>query len=99
MAKGVLHIVHPSGEVTQREVPKLSISDLYEVIGCNCVERTKVMYEGRVRDCYLDEEGLLKPGLAMNDKVRELSEAYWKRPCQDFAGIGVIWVPTPRGMK
>lgn len=98
MAKGTLHIVYPNGVIGRRDVPKLEIKDLYEIIGCDCVERTKVQYEGRARDCYLDEEGLLR-GKTLNPKVRELSEAYWKRPCQEFAGVGVIWVPTPRSKK
>lgn len=98
MAKGTLHVVFPNGEITHVEVNKLSISDLYQLIGCNCVERTKVQYEGRARDCYLDEEGWTKRNFA-NPKIKEFAEAYWKRPCQEFAGIGVIWVPTPRSKK
>jgi hypothetical protein len=94
MAKGTLVVISPEGQVTEVPVKKLDISEIQAAVS-GYVERIKVRYEGKVRDCYLNEEGLLR-GMPYNPKIRELAEAYYGRPCQDFAGVGVIWVPTPR---
>jgi hypothetical protein len=64
--------------------------------GCTIVERTPVKWEGRKRDCWLDEEGLYSADLKMNPRIRTISAEYWKVPeeqIQEFAGAGVIWVP------
>lgn len=92
---GQLVVIHPSGKEEVVQAEKLDLDKVRELIGCKWLERTKVRYNFKVRDCWLDEEGWLKPNTA-NPKVRALAEEYWKRPCQEFAGIGVVWVPTPR---
>jgi hypothetical protein len=93
-------VVKTTGEyVTLPADDKLDIRLIYLAIGCNTVERIKVRYEGRVRDCYVDEEGWLPPAKRPNPELRKLAEAYYGRPCQDFAGAGAIWIPTPRKPK
>jgi hypothetical protein len=62
--------------------------------GCQIVERTPVKWEGRKRDCWLDEEGLYHEPVIINPRIQAISAEYWKRnDIQEFAGIGVIWVP------
>jgi hypothetical protein len=97
---GKIVVVKTTGEeITLPADDKLDIRLMYLAIGCNVVERIKVRYEGKVRDAYLDEEGLLRPVVRMNPKIKEYAEAYYGRPCQDFAGNAAIWIPTPRKPK
>ena len=94
-----IHVVKTNGTITKLPADnKLDLRLMYLAIGCTTVERIKVRYEGRVRDCYLDEEGLLR-GKQFNPKIKELAEAYYGQPCQEFAGAGAIWIPTPRKAK
>lgn len=97
---GVYVVIKPDG--TETRVPggkKVDIQRLYELIGCRTVELTPVQFEGRKRDCWLDEEGLLADEVIVNPRVRELSVAYWTkhgvdpRNVQHFAGTGVVWLP------
>lgn len=93
---GKIVVIKPTGEeIILPADTKLDLRLMYLAIGCNSVERIKVRYEGKVRDCYLDEEGLLR-GKRFNPKIKELAEAYYGQPCQEFAGSGAIWIPTPR---
>ena len=78
---------------------KLDLRLMYLALGCTTVERIKVRYEGRVRDCYVDEEGWLPPAKRPNPRLKELAEAFYGKPCQEFAGSGAIWIPTPRTKK
>lgn len=92
-------VIKPNGEVINLPADtKLDLRLMYLALGCRTVERIKVRWEGRVRDCYVDEEGLLtrRP---FNPKLKELAEAYYGAPCQEFAGSGAIWIPTPRKKK
>ena len=92
-------VVKPTGEyLTLPADDKLDLRLMYLAIGCHSVERIKVRYEGKVRDCYLDEEGWLN-GKRPNPALKKLAEAYYGAPCQDFAGSGAIWIPTPRRKK
>jgi hypothetical protein len=95
-----IHVIKPDGTITKLPADdKLDIRLMYLAIGCNCVERIKVRYEGRVRDAYLDEEGLYRPNIRWNSKIKELAEAYYGRTCQQFAGTAAIWIPTSRSKK
>ena len=97
---GTYVVIQPDGTVSK--VPggaKFDIQKAYELIGCRTVERTDVQYEGRARDCWLDEEGLLCHQPQWNPHVRQLSVEYWGKrgvpaaSIQSFAGVGVIWLP------
>lgn len=98
---GMYIVIKPDG--TQTKVPggkKLELSKLYELIGCHTVECTPVQYEGRKRDCWLDEEGLFAQPLEFNRYVRQYACDYWLKKgvhpsrVQEFAGVGVIWLPS-----
>lgn len=95
---GTLVVVKTSGEITEVPAQKLALSDVYKAIDCELVERIKVRYEGKVRDAFLDEEGWCKPNLP-NPTIKRMAEAYYGRPCQEFAGDAAIWIPTPRSKK
>lgn len=92
---GRLVAIKPDGTTEERASKKLDLAIVRELIGngCTIVERVRGRYEGRVRDIWLDEEGLLKVNVTFNPYVREMAEAYYGRPCQEFAGTGVVWVP------
>jgi len=93
-------VIKTSGEVVELPADdKLDLRLMYLALGCNTVERIKVRWEGKVRDCYVDEEGWLPPQKRPNPKLKELAEAYYGAPCQEFAGSGAIWIPTSRSKK
>jgi len=70
------------------------LQKLYDLIGCRCVTRTEIKWEGKKRYVWLDDEGMLKADRKINPQIRPLSEAYWKRPCQNFYGVGVVELPN-----
>lgn len=89
-------VVKTSGDiVTLPADNKLDLRLIYLAIGASTVERIKVRYDGKVRDAYLDENGFLNRK-SRNPKIKELAEAYYGAPCQDFVGHAAIWIPTPR---
>jgi hypothetical protein len=99
---GTYVVIRPDG--TMHRVPggaKLELSRLYHLIGCRTVERTPVEFEGRARECWIDEEGLMKEpeSIEWNREVRELAIDYWVKrgvqphQIQRFAGTGVVWLP------
>lgn len=96
---GTIVVVKPTGEYIHLPADKkLDLRLIYLAIGASTVERIKVRYEGKVRDCYMDEEGFLN-GKRPNAEIRKLAEAYYGVPCQTFVGSGAIWIPTPKKEK
>lgn len=94
--------IHPDGKKTVRQVRKLDLALTRELIGngCELVERVRVRYGGKLRDCWLDEEGWTKPNVANPHVKRLVEDAYpMYRGCQDFAGVGVIYVPGDTSEK
>jgi len=97
---GNIVVVKTTGEIVNLPADnKLDLRLIYLAIGADCVARIKVRYEGKVRDCYVDDNGWLPPAKRPNPKLKELAEAYYGQPCQEFAGAGAIWIPTPRSKK
>lgn len=88
---GTLIKIDVNGEVTRHEAKKATYEEITKLLG-GYMERIKVRYEGKVRDCYLDEEGFIK-NLPVNTHVRKLAQDYYQQPCQVFLGPAVIWVP------
>jgi hypothetical protein len=97
---GTYVVIKPDGSIER--VPggrKIELAKLYELIGCHTVEVTPVQFEGRKRDCWLDEEGLLTETIVWNPHVRALAQEYWAKhgvhpyDVQGFAGTGVVWLP------
>jgi hypothetical protein len=95
---GLLLVIKPDGTEVAVPAKKLSIPDLYPLIGngCTCVTRVRVRYNGRMRDLWLDDNGWIKRNVA-NPKLRKLYAESHKVPLeevQEFAGTGVIWDPS-----
>lgn len=96
---GTIVVVKPTGEYIHLPADKkLDLRLIYMAIGASTVERIKVRYEGRVRDAYLDEEGIMN-GKRPNPEIKKLAEAYYGRPCQTFLGSAAIWIPEPAPKK
>ena len=89
---GTMVLLKTDGTEEHIESKKLDLHKMYDLIGCSIVERVKVRYEGKVRDCYLDEEGLYHQ-TAPNPAVKKMAEDYYGAPCQIFMGNAVIWIP------
>jgi hypothetical protein len=88
--------IYPDGRKEVHQVKKLDLDLCRKLIGngCELVERTKVRYGGKLRDVWLDEEGWTKPNIPNPHIKRMVEDAYPQfRGCQDFAGVGVVWVP------
>ena len=92
---GKLVLIRTDGYTEEHVSAKADHKLIKQLIGphCTTIERVRCRYNGHARDCWLDEEGLLRSHRVFNPYVRKLVEAYYKRPCQEFAGNGVIWVP------
>jgi hypothetical protein len=97
---GVLVEIKPDGTETKHEVKgHIPLQTIWKLVG-GYVERIKVRYDGKVRDCYLNENGVAER-LIVNPKIRELAKLYYTQggELQQFLGTGVIWVPNPRKKK
>jgi hypothetical protein len=70
---------------------KVAFNKCQELVG-GWVERVQVVYEGKKRDCWLDEEGLLKL-LPVNERVMEIDADRGRRGGMPLVGKGVIWIP------
>lgn len=66
---------------------------LRDAIGGGWIERVKVRYEGRVRDAFVDEEGLIKQQ-PPNDCATALCVHH-----HFIVGIMAIWVPDSKKAK
>jgi len=96
---GKMVLIKTDGTVEEYAVKKLEFDTVRKLIGCQWLERTKVRYENRIRDCWLDEEGLLRGRPTFNPHVRALAQDYWMKvgippdTIQQFVGHGVVWIP------
>ena len=91
--------IEPSGKVTEQRTElagSAPYADLQLLVG-GYVERVQVRYEGRIRDCYVDEEGALPKNLPINPHVMALLSERWVGA--NIYGPGVIWIPDPRKQK
>lgn len=97
MGKGKLVRVSALGEMTETRIedrngPGHTI--LNTLVG-GYFERIRVRYEGKIRDAYVDEEGLLK-GLPVNSWVHDKLDGVFKGYSAPIAGPVVIWVPDAK---
>jgi len=99
---GILIKIGPDGrkelhEYGARGTPKWEV--LYGLVG-GYIERVRVRYEGKLRDAYLNEEGLLK-GLPINKYAHKLIQDAESNYAvqQYFVGPIVIWIPDKRVKK
>jgi Domain of unknown function (DUF3846) len=81
--------------VTEDKQPKLE--KLQELVG-GYIERIKVKYDGKTRDAYLDEEGLIKvPRAPVNEPIMRLAALHYTSGLtQPLVGNAVIWVPDSK---
>ena len=91
-----LVIFYPDGTKSELERSKLVFADLYQIIGCRVVQRVACRYEGKAYDLWVNEEGGMTSD-PVNPQLNQMVEAYFDRPCQQFVGIGVIFVKTKKG--
>jgi hypothetical protein len=97
---GTLVIIQPDGTKTEQRWEKSGPPNwetLSAAVG-GYIERIRVKYNGRARDCYVNEEGILKR-LPANSEIRQLAADYYAQgstySIQQFHGPGAIWVPDP----
>lgn len=89
-----LVILHPDGkQETTMWTGKDFLTALYALINTDCVTRTEIKWEGKKRYVWLDDNGFAK-GKPINPQIKPLAEAYWKVPCQNFVGVGVVELPA-----
>lgn len=94
MATGRICIIYPNGlrefrTITNKKGPQME--DLQKAIGGGYFERVRVRYDGRMRDAYVDEDGLSKR-LPLNTLASELLGA-------SIVGPMAIWIPDQKGKK
>jgi hypothetical protein len=72
---GLLVLIKPEGQTSEHPYEKRSpgLERLQELVG-GYIERVKVLYKGKMRDAFVDEDGLSK-GLPYNLKAVELCRA------------------------
>ena len=87
---GQLHIISPENHRTIIVIEKEpSLEQLQKAVG-GYIEVVKVRFEGKIRDAYVNEEGLLKQ-LPYNPYASELSVNR-----HHLVGNIAIWVPAER---
>ena len=62
------------------------------------IERVRVRYCGKIRDAYVDEEGIIK-GLPPNYPATKLLDGVFKNYQGVLHGPVIVWVPDPRKKK
>lgn len=94
---GVIVKIDVDGSLTEIPIKykgSVKWEDLHRNLNDGYIERVKVRYQGRVRDAYVDEEGLLK-GLQRNLVAEQLVADYYGAPLSQWlVGPIVIWVPN-----
>jgi len=99
---GMLIKILPNGDkefqaYNKNDTPSWEV--LFKLVG-NYIERVRVKYEGKMRDAYLDEEGLIRnPPLEINPYAYELIKAGGNAYQNYYVGPIVIWVPDPKVKK
>ena len=88
---GKLVTIMPDGTESVTESKKPDYETIHSLLG-GYMERIRVRYEGRIRDAYVDEEGLIK-GLDRNPKIEKMMDGMFKGYAAPIAGKAIIWVP------
>lgn len=98
---GVYIVIAPDGNQRRLKEPKKGrqLDMLQQLVGSPVrkayVERVRVTFEGRVRDAYVDEDGIMKQ-LPVNNHATRLLAKPFDRNRQVLWGTMVIWVPDPK---
>lgn len=89
---GNLHVINPDGTTTVTAFPKKpALEDLQKAVG-GLIERVRVRFAGRVRDAFVNEEGLLH-SLPFNAPATALLVP---PPFTGVVGPLVVWVSQPK---
>jgi hypothetical protein len=91
---GRLVVVYPDGAITvhsHRGTPDLDT--LQGLVG-GFIERVSIRWNGRVRDAYVDEDGLSK-WLPYNHHATQLTKGTQFEGCRLHGNL-VVWIPDPR---
>lgn len=96
---GKLVVIHPSGMVTEHPYEKSGAPDWVALKGLvgGYIERVRVRYEGKVRDAYVNENGISE-GLPLNPHGAAILAAPFT-PGTEIVGPLVVWVPNPKVKK
>jgi Domain of unknown function (DUF3846) len=97
MAAGKLVTISPHGTTTVTRIESVkgpSLEQLQRSIGGGYVERVRVRYNERVRDAYVDEDGIAK-GLPLNAHATGMLAGMY-RMAGGILGPMTIWVPDPQ---
>jgi len=97
MAKGTLAIIAPDGAVTMQRVETAkgpSLEVLQAAVG-GYIERVRVRWFGRVRDAYVNEEGLIK-GLNLNSSATAILDGAFKNSGNSIVGPCAVWIPDAK---
>lgn len=95
MSTGTLVLILTNGSFTTVHVGDKKgppLETLQRLVG-GYIERVKVRYNDRVRDAYVNEDGILK-GLSYNETATRLLDGIWKGA--RIVGPMVVWVPDPK---
>jgi hypothetical protein len=92
---GRLMTVLPSGVIGYvRLQEKPTLAQLQREVG-GLIERVRVRFEGRVRDAFVNEDGL-GLGLARNQAATDLLAPPFNPRINVLVGNLVVWVPDPK---
>lgn len=100
---GKFIVIQPNGPVyiIQITEKRWYLKDVQAIVN-GYIEKIKVRYEGRVRDAYVNEDGI-SMGLQFNREATELHFKYLEGRLLEYLPIIVgkmaIWIPDPRKKK
>lgn len=92
--KGILLIIEPQGKKIRYKFDnEPSLTQLQSFVG-GYIERVRVKVDGKWRDAFLDEEGMMK-GRMVNIEFRKMMvDSYERDDVQMFVGPVAIWLPN-----
>lgn len=95
---GKLYVITPDGSLPAQEFPKgHELKDLQTAVG-GSIERVRIRFEGKVRDAYVNEDGIAQ-GLPPNRAATRLLAPPFHPAVNQLFGNVAIWVPTPKPSK
>ena len=100
---GKLVVIQPNGisHIITILDKSWKLEKVQELVG-GYIEQVKVRYEGKVRDAYVNEDGISQ-GLQFNQEATDLYLGYLKgselRYLPQIVGTMVIWIPNPKKRK
>lgn len=98
MKSGKLVIIPPSGVRSDQVLTdKPELHQLQAAVG-GYIERVRVRVDGRVRDGFVNEDGIAE-GLPVNRPAMDLLAPPFDKRVNVLLGNLVVWVPDPKPTK